>query len=98
MTHGVSKDNNYFSDTLFLSKPSESLDLAPVTHDKPNNRRTLPRETILAMLAKGLRPTVIARDLGVSRLSVYRVKLERAERSEGAATTAPIPGNSTEGC
>ena len=48
----------------------------PLERGLKESRKRLPRKEILSMLAKGLRPTVIARDLGISRLSVYRVKGE----------------------
>lgn len=50
---------------------------------KGGSQKSLPREQIIALLAKGMRPSVIARDLGISRLSVYRVKGEAGITTPG---------------
>lgn len=51
---------------------------------KGGSQKRLPRQEILSRLAKGYNPTVIARQLKISRLSVYRVKAEAEATGESA--------------
>lgn len=65
-----------FERAIIRERQREGIEKAKRRGIYKGGKKTIDREKVLAMLEEGKGPAVIARELGIGRMSVYRIKQE----------------------
>lgn len=65
-----------FERSIIRERQREGIEKAKRKGIYKGGKRTISREKVLSMLERGVGPAAVARELGIGRMSVYRIKKE----------------------